>query len=157
MLQVMCPVALQRPDQVEGSPGEACSKGGENQFVSLLDEVLVLVKAQGDAGSTGVAAILDVDQNLLLGEVQAGAHSLDDAQVGLVGHKPLDVVLGQVVALHDVLARGEHVNDSMTINGATLLINAVEVGIHRLVAGGQRRAASQYVDFEFFHWSFPIF
>ena len=55
-------------------------------------------------------------------------------------NKPLDVLVGQVVALHHVPARGEHVDDSVAIDGASLLVNAVEVGVNRLVAGAQCRS-----------------
>ena len=134
-------IVLQRPDEVESTPGESGTKGRENQLVAFLEAVLVLVETQGDAGSTGVAAMLDVDHHLALVDAQACAHSFDDAQVGLMGDKPIDVLVGESVAFHHVLARGEHVDYSVAVNGAAFLINAVEVGVDGLVAGGECRAA----------------
>ena len=57
---------LQGPDDVHGSTCESCTECSEDDFVTLLDAVLVLVEAQVDAGGTRVAAVLDVDHHLAL-------------------------------------------------------------------------------------------
>ena len=88
------------PDKIHGAPGETRSERGHHYLVALLEFPFVFVETQGYRRGRCVAVVLDVDQCLLLGYLDTSAHGLDDTEVGLVRHEPVDVIYAQVVALH---------------------------------------------------------
>ena len=85
--------------------------------------------------------MLDVDDDLLHGDFEAGGHGLDDAYVGLVGHDVGDVLARESVALADLGGEVTHVGDGELVDGAPLLVYVVHTVVNGEV-GGRAHAAS---------------
>ncbi len=65
--------------------------------------------------------MLDVDKHFFGRELGAVGHSLDDAQIGLMGHKVIYIVDRKMVAVHHVERRCEHVCHRMLVDIAAVL------------------------------------
>ena len=90
-----------------GGPGEAGAEGDHDDLVAALEALgaVGLVEGDGDGGSGGVAILVEVDEDTLVGDREAVGDGVDDAQVGLVGQDELDVVGGEAGALDDGVGR----------------------------------------------------
>lgn len=91
---------IDSPDQVHRAPCESCSESRHHDFVSFLQFVFVFVETQWNRSSRGIAVMLYVDKSFLLGYLYSSTYGLDDAEVGLMRHKPVYILYTQVIALH---------------------------------------------------------
>ena len=85
--------------------------------------------------------MLDVHERFLLRNLYATANCLNDSQVCLMGHKPVDIFNREVIAFHYGKRRREHIAHGVFINHASFLIDIMLAGINGLVRGRERGAA----------------
>ena len=89
-----CPVLILPPDDTCRG-GKAAAKGGKHHIVAPLQQALAvgLIQQDGLTGGRGVAIAVDVDEELLRGDLrQAPPGLVDNAVVGLVGDDRLYLV-----------------------------------------------------------------
>jgi hypothetical protein len=72
---------------------ESGAKGGKKHQISRFDPTLSagLPEGEGNRSGTGVAVILDIDEQLLIFNVQRLLKGADDPEVGLVGYDEREI------------------------------------------------------------------
>ena len=124
---------------------EAGSEGREDDVVTFLQPLLVVPHGQRDGSGARVAVVLDVDHDLLQVNLSTLGDSLDDTAVGLMGNDPVDIVAGEVVALHNLKDVIAHVGHGIAEYRAALLVEVVETVFHGEVTGRADTAAGLHV------------
>ena len=115
-------VAIVAPLVVGSSVNEACSKGGEDKVVTLLQFLLILPKSQRNGGCRSISEMLDVYHHLVHRQIKTLCNSLDNTDIRLVRNNETDVVLIQIITLCNKSAVIAHACHSITEDSTTLLI-----------------------------------
>ena len=74
--------------------------------------------------------MVDVHNDLFLGEFEAFGHRLDDAEIGLVWNDPVDGLVVEPIPFGNQGTVAAHVRHSEAIDGTPFLINIVQTVIH---------------------------
>jgi len=72
------------PLHVRSAPGEAATKGREDQFIAFLQFITVVPQAEWQGRRSRVTIFFDVDHDLFHGEIQHACHRTNNAHVGLM-------------------------------------------------------------------------
>ena len=72
------------PDKIHCSPRESGSESSHHDLVTLMETGFILIEAERDGCSRGIAVILDIYEHSLLGYLDPAADGLDYAEVGLM-------------------------------------------------------------------------
>src|ERR1019366_7957066 len=84
------------PFEGDATPGHAAAEGDDDDALAgpKAPGCRGLMEGDGDGCGARVADTVDVDDHTLHGNTESLCGGLDDAQVGLVGDEPVDVVSG---------------------------------------------------------------
>ena len=104
------------------------------------------VHGDGNGTGGGVAEAVDVDDDAVEGEAEALGGGEDDALVGLVGDEAAEVGTGEAVAGEDCFGDLGHLADGELVDGLTVLVDEVLLGVDGGVAGGKEAAAGGHVE-----------
>src|SRR5690606_30677739 len=136
------PSGVHRPLQHRRPPGQTAAEADEHQRVPLFDPSLVnrFIQGHRDGGRGHVSETVQVDDHLLLRQSEPLDGGVDDADVGLMGHEEVDVLLLHP-RLGERLLRGiAHHADGKLENLPAGHGNGVEALVHRVPA--RRHAGS---------------
>lgn len=79
------------PDEVHCTPCESRTESRKNDLVTLLQTTFVLVETQRYRSGARVTGMFDIDKHFFRGNAGARRNSLDNAQISLMWHQPVDI------------------------------------------------------------------
>src|SRR5689334_19400931 len=115
LLRIICPF------YPNGTPGKATTKSSENNIVTLLQSLLPLPQAKWNSCSSGVSIFLNVDHYLVFRQAHAICSRIDDAQIGLMGDQPRDIIRRKIITFHYFRADISHAHYSKLKNSFSFL------------------------------------
>lgn len=111
------------PLHVNSPPSKSCSECCKNQFIPLFQLILEIPYTQWKRAGTCISIPFYIDHYLFRRYSQALRNSSNYTHVCLMGNHPVNVLLRQVIPLHDRLTSIRHIGNSIFKDCTSFLIN----------------------------------